>query len=82
MNKSLVKINGFIVPIDWDRHGNVTQVSILTDTFEKYIINEPYKGGHLLELLDQHVFAEGFLAGEDMTGNKIFNVKRFHLIDE
>ena len=69
-----VEIRGVVIPAQWDRRGNIIQVAIQTDSFEKYLI-EGEQDAEVMKRVDQTVFIRGTIIGEDVVGHKIINVQ-------
>jgi len=55
----MVRIQGIVVPIDWDEDGNVTSVAIATRKEEEYLIRNNDKVEELKRLLRQEVEVQG-----------------------
>ncbi len=68
--------------MDWDKHGNVIEMAIFTDSFEKYIIASGTKSRELLEHIDDQVSVQGEVIGEDFVGNKIIEIKNFNVLNK
>lgn len=75
------KIIGKINANDYDKGGNVVQVSIETENFEKYIIGDKNKGKELLKLIDKIVKVNGYIGGEYYDGSEILYVKNYKIIE-
>ena len=76
-----VKVVGYITSSDWDKHGNVIEITLETENFEKYLIADNEKGMELLDLIDETVKASGKITGEDINGNKILEVKKYEILN-
>jgi hypothetical protein len=55
----MVRIQGLVVPIDWDDDGNVTSVAIATRAEEEFLIRDSDKVEELKRLLRQEVEVRG-----------------------
>lgn len=77
---SYMKIAGVIAARERDKRGNLIQVSIDTDRFERYIIADDAKGRELLNYLNNDVEIEGKVIGEDIDGYKLISVVHYKLI--
>ncbi len=66
-----VEFDGVVIPTQWDRRGNVIQVAIQTENFEKYLIGDKVD---LLEKIDQHIHVKGAIVGEDVKGLQILKI--------
>ncbi len=73
----LSTITGVIIPAAWDRHGNVTGVSISAFDEQEYLVQEQVKGVELI----QHVRKDAEVVGwvEVERGKKTITVKDFRL---
>ena len=58
-NDRLATITGVIVPADWDRHGNITGVSISGFDEQEYLVQKQVKGAELI----QHVRRDAEIVG-------------------
>ncbi|KAA3661640.1 MAG: hypothetical protein DWQ10_04120 [Calditrichaeota bacterium] len=77
MKGTNVTITGIVIPADWDKHGNVVAMTIVTNSFEKYLVTNDAINSKLACLVDKQVSAKGLIAGEDLFGNKILEVHEF-----
>lgn len=68
-------IKGVMIPTQWDKRGQIIQVALQTDSFEKYIIDEDANSEYL-KWLDKHVRVQAQLLGEDLVGCKIIKIHR------
>jgi len=80
MKSPQVKINGFIASKDRDQRGNLVQVSIETDKFERYIVNDDDRGRELFDFINQDIEVRGRVIGEDIDGNKIISISKYKMI--
>jgi hypothetical protein len=55
----MMRIQGIVVPIDWDEDGNVTSVTIATHEEEEFLIRNGDKVEELKKLLRQEVEVQG-----------------------
>jgi hypothetical protein len=55
----MMRIQGSVVPIDWDEDGNVTSVAIATHEEEEFLIRNGDKVEELKKLLRQEVEVQG-----------------------
>ena len=69
-----VDLYGVVIPTQWDRRGNVIQVAIQTESFEKYLIDDEKKV-NLLNMIDQHIHIKGAVVGEDVKGFQIIAIE-------
>ncbi|MBN1561650.1 hypothetical protein JW998_15470 [candidate division KSB1 bacterium] len=69
-----IEIRGVVIPAQWDRRGNILQVAIQTDSFEKYLI-EGEQDAEVMRRVDQIVHIRGTVIGEDVVGHKIIDVQ-------
>lgn len=75
-----IKIIGKVKVNDYDKGGNVVQVSLETEDFEKYIIGDNNKGKELLKLIDKKVKVNGYIRGEYYDGSEILFVESYEII--
>ncbi|MBN1480050.1 hypothetical protein EH223_19045 [candidate division KSB1 bacterium] len=67
-------IYGVVIPTQWDRRGNIIQVAIQTDSFEKYLVGGD-NDAEVMRRLDQTIHVRGVIIGEDVVGHKIITVQ-------
>lgn len=70
-----IEIRGIVIPAQWDRRGNIIQVAIQTDSFERYLIDGE-QDAEVMKRIDQAVHIRGKVIGEDVVGHKIITVQR------
>jgi hypothetical protein len=75
LNNEIFLIKGVMIPTQWDKRGQIIQVALQTDSFEKYIIDEDANPEYL-KWLDKHVRVQAQLLGEDLVGCKIIKIHR------
>ena len=73
----LARITGVIVPADWDRHGNVTGVSISAFDEQEYVVQKQAKGAELIQHVRKGAEVVGWVEGE--RGKKKITVKDYRL---
>jgi len=69
----IVDIYGVVMPTQWDKRGNIIQVAIQTDSFEKYLVEDDHNVT-LVDLIDQKIHVRASIIGEDVLGQKIIEV--------
>lgn len=74
------KIQGLIVPVDWDEEGNPLSVAVSTFDEEEYIVEKDKKGDKLFGLLREQVEVRGEVWIRD--GVKTIKVKKYVLINK
>jgi hypothetical protein len=74
MRSDQITITGYVIPVDWDKRGAVLGLSIVTDTFEKYIIADESSILELLGYMDRKVSCEAQILCNDSLGNKIIKL--------
>lgn len=79
-NLRLFKIQGLIIPVDWDEGGHVLAVAVSTFDEEEYLVEEDGKGDQLLGLLRKEVEVSGIVGIRD--GGKTIKVKKYTLINK
>ena len=80
-NNHHVKVVGYITSSDWDKRGNVVEVTLETEDFEKYVIADSEKGVELINFIDENIKAYGQITGEDIYGNKILVVSKYEILN-
>jgi len=73
----LATITGVIIPADWDRHGNVTGVSISAFDEQEYLVQKQVKGAELIQHVRQDAEVVGWVEVEQ--GKKKITVKDYRL---
>ena len=74
-----IEIRGVVIPAQWDRRGNIIQVAVQTDSFEKYLV-EGQKDAELMKRVDQTLSIRGKIIGEDVVGQKIILVSDYETL--
>ena len=73
-----IEIDGVVIPTQWDKRGNIIQVAIQSDNFERYLVDGEY-AHELIRNIDHNIRISGIIVGEDLVGDKII---RIHEIKE
>ena len=76
-----IELDGVVIPTQWDRRGNVIQVAIQTESFEKYLIDDEKKE-NLLDMIDQNIHIKGAVVGEDAKGLQIIEINSVEQLTE
>ena len=74
-----VRIKGFIIPTELNRHGRPVEIGIETETFERYIIGPGKQGKELFAHVFSEVEASGTLIGDSSEGNPIFKINAYSI---
>ncbi len=69
-----IRIKGIVIPIDWDRRGNIIQVAIRSEDFETFIVDIA-ENSDMLSNIDQVVEVDAIIVGEDVFGQKIIRLQ-------
>lgn len=77
MREQEITITGFVVPVDWDKHGTVLVIALVTNSFEKYIVANEVRESGLMGVIDERIRASGRIVGEDAVGNKILKIDKY-----
>ena len=80
-NKNRVHITGYVTSTDRDKQGNVIQVSIETEDFEKYVVAENKAERKLLDFINKKVKVNGFIAGQYLDGREVIVIKKYEIIN-
>jgi hypothetical protein len=70
----MIKINGIIIPVNWDADGNITGMAIATHQEEEYYIESDDKTAKLRSLLRQEVRITGVMKSKGEK--KIIKIKK------
>lgn len=70
-----IEISGVLIPAQWDKRGNMIQMAIQTNTFERYLV-EIEHDAEILQFVDQSVRANGSIVGEDVVGQRIIKITK------
>ena len=74
------KIQGLIIPVDWDEEGNPLSIAVSTFDEEEYIVEKDKKGDKLFGLLREQVEVRGEVWIRDRI--KTIKVKKYVLINK
>ena len=77
-----IEITGVILATDFDRHGQILEIALETDDFQKYIIHPDVKGKSLIENVLNRVVIRGVISGRNEEGNSILQVRNFEILEE
>lgn len=70
---------GILIPMDWDKKGNVVAVAISTIKEEEYLIENNAQGEEMLKLIQKEVEVRGEVK-EDKSGKKRVVVQHYNVI--
>ena len=76
-NKVQRTFSGYVIINEKDRRGNIVQIALETEDFQKYIIGENTAAHELLNFINLKISASGYIAGNNLDGQKIIFVKNF-----
>ena len=71
----MIRVEGIIIPANWDTKGTVVDLAIATRNEEEYLITDKDQVARLKLLLRQEVEIKGIV--QFQKGKKIIKVKRF-----
>lgn len=77
--KKLITIRGIVMPPDWTSDGKSTEVLVIDEDEEEYVVHSLDRGINLGRFVDSVVEATGFLYERD--GSKTVAVKRIKVIE-
>jgi hypothetical protein len=80
-NLGPVEITGVILATDVDRHGQILEIALETEDFQKYIIQPSMKGKTLIEKILNRVVIRGMVTGRDEDGNSVVQVQDYEVLD-
>jgi len=69
-----MKITGFISPMEKDKSGNILQVAVEDDQFNKYIVTIDKKNSDLLKFINKNVILSADIIDYDYNERPILNV--------
>jgi hypothetical protein len=72
-----VRVRGFILPTQWDKDGNIIEISLYTQE-RPYVILWNKQGERLLRLIGVDVEITGFITGDD-EGTKLISVTSYKI---
>jgi hypothetical protein len=75
LEKTMIYVEGIIIPANWDNNGNVVDLAIATRDEEEYLITDKDQIARLKPLLRQEVEIEGITQIQE--GKIIIKVKKF-----
>ncbi len=74
------EISGFLLVSDYDRRGNIIELMIETEHFDRYIIAPDKTGRKLWAFLNQKIKLTGRVTGENLKGAKVFQVESYEML--
>ena len=74
---TLMRGRGVIIPVEWDKNGNVVAIGISTHGEDEYVIEDEGKEEELKALIRQEVEIIGEVKRRD--GKRIIKVKEYKL---
>jgi hypothetical protein len=80
-NLEPIEITGVILATDFDRHGQIQEIALETEDFQKYIIQPNPKGKTLIEKILNRVVIRGMITGRDEDGNSVVQVQDYEVLD-
>lgn len=79
-NRKLREIMGNIRPNQRDKSGNVVQLFLETEDFERYIIDDSQIGDSIFEHINSRVILKGYVAGEFFDGREIICATGYRIV--
>ena len=70
-----ITIRGIVIPVAWNKEGDVISVAIVTYNEEKYLVENNVKGQQLFSLLRKRVVIDGGLVIRDKI--KAIEINKF-----
>ncbi|GAB4349594.1 MAG: hypothetical protein Kow0099_32770 [Candidatus Abyssubacteria bacterium] len=71
----MATVKGVIIPVDWDRKGNVVAVAIATQDEDEYRIDSTGKGKELLGFIREEIHASGEVTEQE--GKKVIRIAKY-----
>lgn len=78
MDKPLVRIQGVVIPIEWDEKGTVLSIALATNTEKELLIKEDLRGRRLYNHLQESVIVTGELM--ESEGKTLLSVQEVHSV--
>ena len=77
-----MRVSGFVTPLEKDKSGNVLQVALEDDDFNKYVIIIDKKNNELLKHINKKVIVSGDIMDYDFNERPVLDVKKItpHLL--
>lgn len=79
---SIESIIGYVTSTSWDKRGNILEICIETEDFQKYPVIPEGKGRELFDFIDVKIQIWGDVKGEDIHGNKVIAITGYEVIKE
>ncbi len=73
-------VKGILIPVNWDKKGNVVSVAIATDDESEYLVEDQAMAEKLKRLLRQVVHVSGVVEKEH--GKNIIKIKQWRCQNE
>lgn len=70
---------GYVIINEKDRRGNIVQIALETEDFQKFIVGDNIAARKLLNLINSKICVEGYIAEKSYDGQEIIFVKNFSL---
>lgn len=71
----MISVEGIIIPSQWDKQGNIVELTIATRNEEEYLVADEDQVTRLKPLLRKEAQVSGILKTKD--GKKLINVTQF-----
>ena len=71
-----MRVSGFVTPLEKDKSGNVLQVALEDDDFNKYVIIIDKKNNELLKHINKKVIVSGDIMDYDFNERPVLDVKK------
>ena len=72
---AMINVKGIIIPVNWDKKGNVVSVAIATDDENEYLVEDQSLAAKLKGQLRQAVEVSGVV--KRIGGKKIIKIKHW-----
>jgi hypothetical protein len=71
----MMKVKGILIPVNWDKNGNVVSVAIAANDESEYLVEDPELAGKLKGRLRQVVEVSGVV--KRASGKNIIKIKQW-----
>ena len=80
-NAQSIQVTGYVICTERDKRGQIVEIAISTETFERFTVVPNKVAEGLYQYLDKGVKVKGFISGEDIMGNKLLTISNFVILN-
>lgn len=78
MNENMNIIQGIVIPVNWDKKGNVVDAAIFTRDEDEFFIEKNKKGKELLDFLHKELEVSGLI--KEIKGKKTVTISTYNVL--